>query len=79
MVQYLESVLVERCPDLLVVLDKLRADDDTIAEGGVAHLLAGEERDLAQPPIPRGPLPEVDVTRLGDAFNGGGSGQAGAR
>ena len=33
----------------------------------------GEERDLVQPPLPPGPLPEVDVTKI-NPFGGGAAG-----
>src|SRR5690242_16853742 len=47
--QPLHALAGESDCHLLVVLDQLRADDDAIAEGRVAHLLAGEERHLARP------------------------------
>src|SRR4051812_44403695 len=47
--QPLNALAGEGHGDLLIVLDQLRADDNAIAEGAVAHFLAGEECGLTQP------------------------------
>lgn len=73
---YLEQLgQTERAQPLLVRAYKMREDDQQVADalrrmGVVPGISLRDEGELAQPSVPKGPLPEIELTPMGNSSAG---------